>query len=110
MTEFLENPDVVRDDRAIWSLVRLLLRFPEDADSAKHDLCSLYFPEARPRTCRSDDPWCSPGSSGTPPSPSRSRRRGRCTGRAGSSGSPSTRAGTGHTAARTPPGSSGTGQ
>lgn len=36
MTEFLENPDVVRNDRAIWSLVRFLLWFPEDADSAKH--------------------------------------------------------------------------
>lgn len=37
MTEFLENTDVARSDRATWNLVRFLPRFPKDADSAKHD-------------------------------------------------------------------------
>lgn len=61
------------------------------------------------RTSRSCAPPCGPGSSGTPQCRGCSRRRGRCSGRAGSWGSPRSRAGSGRTAARTPRGSSGTG-
>lgn len=60
------------------------------------------------RTSHSCAPPCGPGSSGTPRCRGCSRRRGRCSGRAGSWGSPRSPAGSGRTAARTPRGSSGT--
>lgn len=61
------------------------------------------------RTSHSCDLPCGPGSSGTPRCRGCSRRHGRCSGRAGSWGSPRSRAGSGRTAAHTLRGSSGTG-
>lgn len=75
---------------------------------SRRSLHSPYF--QRLHTSHSYDPWCSPGSSSTPPSLGRSHRRGHCTGRAGNLEIPSAQVSTDHTAEHTLPGNSGTGQ
>lgn len=75
--------------------------------TASCDCCNR--PTKATSTSRSWGPPCGPGSAGTPQCRGCSHRRGRCSGRAGSWGSPRIQAGSGHTAARTHRGSSGTG-
>lgn len=75
--------------------------------TASCDCCNR--PTKATSTSRSWGPPCGPGSAGTPQCRGCSHRRGHCSGRAGSWGSPRIQAGSGHTAARTHRGSSGTG-